>query len=181
MRTTWSPSSVRLGWILIHVHPLWRILAEPRAMDQHGQMLHPSHPQPTQASGPCTRHPWLRGGCTTLQVPWPPSWPSKVSAAQLQPVIDSAASRLQPWCAKLLNHGGRTILVQTTLCAIPIHAMMSLDISPKVLEALLRICRAFLWKGRLYASGGHCLMAWDKVASPKRVGEGARDSGSSNP
>lgn len=52
----------------------------------------------------------------------------KVSAAQLQPVVESAASRLPLWSARLLNRGGRTILVQTTLSAIPIHAMMSLDI-----------------------------------------------------
>ncbi|KAM0864601.1 hypothetical protein ACQ4PT_043804 [Festuca glaucescens] len=63
----------------------------------------------------------------------------KVMAAQLQPMVDSAASRLQPWCAKLLNRGGRTILVQTNLCMIPIHVMMSLDIPSKVLEAFRKI------------------------------------------
>ncbi|KAM0864602.1 hypothetical protein ACQ4PT_043804 [Festuca glaucescens] len=72
----------------------------------------------------------------------------KVMAAQLQPMVDSAASRLQPWCAKLLNRGGRTILVQTNLCMIPIHVMMSLDIPSKVLEAFRKIGRAFMWKGR---------------------------------
>ncbi|KAM0899838.1 hypothetical protein ACQ4PT_021037 [Festuca glaucescens] len=94
----------------------------------------------------------------------------KVTAAQLQPVVDSAASRLQPWCAKLLNRGGRTILVQTTLSAIPVHAMMSLDIPLKVFEVLRKICRAFLWKGRQEINGGHCLVTWDKVASPKALG-----------
>ncbi|KAM0865749.1 hypothetical protein ACQ4PT_043068 [Festuca glaucescens] len=94
----------------------------------------------------------------------------KVTAAQLQPLVDSAASRLPPWCANLLTRGGRTILVQTTLCAIPIHAMMSLDIPPKILDALRKICRAFLWKGRLEVKGGHCLVAWGKVASPKDLG-----------
>jgi hypothetical protein len=64
----------------------------------------------------------------------------------------------------------KTILVQTTLSAIPVHAMMYLDIPPKVVEALLKICRAFLWKGRCEISGGHCLVAWDKVASPKPLG-----------
>jgi hypothetical protein len=48
--------------------------------------------------------------------------------------------------------------------------VMSLDIPPKVIEALLKICRAFLWKGRREISGGHCLVAWDKVASPKLLG-----------
>ncbi|KAM0921524.1 hypothetical protein ACQ4PT_006811 [Festuca glaucescens] len=108
--------------------------------------------------------------------PWPckylglPLGLRKPTAAQLHPVVDSAASRLQPWCVKLLTQGGRTILVQTTLCAIPVHAMMSLDIPPKTLQALLKICRGFMWKARLDVKGGHCLVAWDQVASPKEVG-----------
>ncbi|KAM0834633.1 hypothetical protein ACQ4PT_063467 [Festuca glaucescens] len=68
----------------------------------------------------------------------------KSMAAQLQPVVDSAASRLQPWCAKLLTRGGRSILVQTNLSAIPVHAMMSLDIPPKTLQALMKICGGFM-------------------------------------
>jgi hypothetical protein len=87
----------------------------------------------------------------------------KLTAAQLHPMVDSAACRLPLWCAKLLNRGGRTILVQTTLSLIHVHAMMSLYISPKVLEALRKICRAFLWKGRQETNGGHFLVAWDKV------------------
>ncbi|KAM0825706.1 hypothetical protein ACQ4PT_069378 [Festuca glaucescens] len=35
----------------------------------------------------------------------------KVTAAQLQPLVDSAAGWVQPWCANLLTRGGRTILV----------------------------------------------------------------------
>jgi hypothetical protein len=94
----------------------------------------------------------------------------KPTAAQLQPVVDSAANRLQPWCAKLLTRGGRTILVQTTLSAIPVHSMMSLDIPPKTLQALTKICRGFMWKARLDVRGGHCLVAWEQVASPKVLG-----------
>ena len=63
----------------------------------------------------------------------------KSTPAQLQPVVDSAANRLQIWCANMLNRGGRSKLVQTTLSAIPLHAMMSLDIPPDTLHALLKI------------------------------------------
>ncbi|KAM0905607.1 hypothetical protein ACQ4PT_017281 [Festuca glaucescens] len=94
----------------------------------------------------------------------------KVSAAQLQPVVESAASWLPLWSARLLNHGGQTILVQTTLSAILIHAMMSLDIPPKTMQALKKICQGFMWKARADVSGGHCLVAWDKVTSPKSCG-----------
>ena len=102
-----------------------------------------------------------------MQVPGPSLGLRKPSAAQLQPVVESAANRLPPWCARMLNRGGRTILVQTTLCAIPISAMMSLDIPPKTLHALLKICRGFMWKARTDINGGHCLVVSDKVASPK--------------
>jgi hypothetical protein len=94
----------------------------------------------------------------------------KVSAAQLQPVVDNAVKRLQPWCAKLMNRGGRAILVQSTLLAMLVHSLMSLDFPPKTLEAFTKICRAFLWKGRRQVNGGHCLVVWDKVTAPKSVG-----------
>jgi hypothetical protein len=96
----------------------------------------------------------------------------KVSAAQLQPVVDNAMKRVQPWCAKLMNHGGRVILVQRTLSAMLVHALMSLDIPSKTLAAFTQICRAFLWKGRRRVNGGHCLVVWDKVSAPKSVGIG---------
>jgi hypothetical protein len=69
-------------------------------------------------------------------------------------VVDNAVRRLQPWCAKLMNHGGRTILVQATLSAMVVHALMSLDVPPETLQAFTKVCRAFLWKGRREVNGG---------------------------
>jgi hypothetical protein len=94
----------------------------------------------------------------------------KVSTAQLQPVVDNVVKRLQPWCAKLMNRGGRTFLVQTTLSAMLVYALMSLDVPPNTLEAFTKVCRAFLWKGRREVNGGHCLVAWDEVTTPKCFG-----------
>ncbi|KAM0925431.1 hypothetical protein ACQ4PT_004228 [Festuca glaucescens] len=94
----------------------------------------------------------------------------KPSTAQLQPVVDIVASRLQPWCAKPMTRGARAILVQITLCAKPVHAMMSLDITPNTTQALRKICRGFMWKARLDVQGGHCLVAWDTMASPNDLG-----------
>jgi hypothetical protein len=56
------------------------------------------------------------------------------------------------------------------LSPIPIHAMMSLDVPPKTVQALSKVCLGFMWKGRADVSGGHCLVTWDKVTSPKRCG-----------
>jgi hypothetical protein len=85
-------------------------------------------------------------------------------------VVDNAIKRLQPWCAKLMNRGGRTILVQTTLSAMIVHALISLDVPPKMLEAFTKVCRAFLWKGWREVHGGHCLVVWEEVTTLKCFG-----------
>jgi hypothetical protein len=74
----------------------------------------------------------------------------KVTTVQLQPMVDNASKRLQPWCAKLMNRGGRTILVHNTLSAMIVHAMMSLDVPPKALEFFTKICRALIHLKRIY-------------------------------
>jgi hypothetical protein len=80
----------------------------------------------------------------------------KPFTTQLQSAVESTVNRLQPWCAKLMTYGGRTILVQTMICAIPLQAMMSLYIPPKTLQELLKICRGFMWKARCDVKEGHC-------------------------
>jgi hypothetical protein len=45
--------------------------------------------------------------------------------------------------------------------------MMSLDIPPKTWKPSSKSVGAFLWKGRRYINCSQCLVAWDKVASPK--------------
>ncbi|KAM0833253.1 hypothetical protein ACQ4PT_064373 [Festuca glaucescens] len=94
----------------------------------------------------------------------------KPTAAQLQPLVEKAANKLPAWGAKLLNIGGRTELVKTTLVAMTIHVMLSLDLPVKTLDALHGILRGFMWKGRKDVKGGHCLVAWNKVSSPKENG-----------
>ncbi|KAM0873929.1 hypothetical protein ACQ4PT_037735 [Festuca glaucescens] len=86
----------------------------------------------------------------------------KPSATQLQYLVDSVANKLPGWKASLLDKGGRLELVRTTLSAISIFVMMSLDIPIKTLIAIEKIIRGFLWKGRKDVKGGHCLVAWDK-------------------
>jgi hypothetical protein len=48
--------------------------------------------------------------------------------------------------------------------------LKSLDVPPKTLEAFTKIFQAFLWKGRHEVNGGHCLVVWDEVTTPKCFG-----------
>jgi len=51
-----------------------------------------------------------------------------------------------------------------------IYIIMALDLPPWALKAIDKIRRGFLWKGRRDARGGHCLLAWPKVARPRNLG-----------
>ena len=94
----------------------------------------------------------------------------KLTAEQLQYLVDNVANHLPKWRAGLLNRGGRLELVKTTLSAVSIFAMMSLDLPVKTLVAIEKIIRGFLWAGRKEARGGHCLVAWERVCMPKHLG-----------
>jgi hypothetical protein len=94
----------------------------------------------------------------------------KLTAAQLQYLVDKVANKLPGWKASLLDRGGRLEHVRATLSAIPIFSMMSLDIPAKTVSSIEKIIRGFLWKGRNDVRVGHCLVAWDKVCAPKEWG-----------
>jgi len=71
----------------------------------------------------------------------------KLSKAALQPLIDKVASRLPAWKANLLNRAGRTVLIKSTLSAIPTHTALAVSLSPWAIKCIDAIRRAFLWKG----------------------------------
>jgi len=51
-----------------------------------------------------------------------------------------------------------------------IYLLLAQDLPAKALEAIDKIRRGFLWKGRKDVKGGHCLIAWPKVTRPPDLG-----------
>ena len=45
-----------------------------------------------------------------------------------------------------------------------------MDLPPSAFKAIDKIMRAFIWRGRKEAKGGHCLVAWPKVTRPIELG-----------
>jgi len=89
----------------------------------------------------------------------------KLSKAQIQPIIDKIADQLPGWKADLLTRAGRKVLVQFVLTSMLVYLVMAMDLPPWALKAIDKIRRGFLWKGRKDVKGGHCLLAWPKVAN----------------
>lgn len=95
---------------------------------------------------------------------------SKQTAQQFQGLVDQLAACLPTWRAASLPKSGRLLQVQSVLCAIPIHAMLVLDVPPRTIAAMIKICRGFLWCRKAKASGGNCVVAWSTVSAPKWAG-----------
>lgn len=58
-----------------------------------------------------------------------------------------------------LPKSSQALLVQSVLSAIPIHSMLALDLPPKTMITMIKICRGFLWAGKADAGGGACAVA----------------------
>ena len=65
---------------------------------------------------------------------------------------------------------GRLLLVLSVLSAMPIHAMMPMELPAKTVNAINKIIRAFLWCEKKEARGGNCSVAWTEVCTPKWAG-----------
>jgi hypothetical protein len=89
--------------------------------------------------------------CTYLGVPLSPH---KLTKTQVQPIIEKIADRLPGWKADLLTKAGRNILVRSVLTSMLIYLLLALDLPAKALEAIDKIRRGFLWKGRKDVRGG---------------------------
>lgn len=94
----------------------------------------------------------------------------KQSAAQLSGMVDHLAASLPRWKAANMPKSGRMLLVTSVLSAMPLHAMMALDIPMKTIKAMVKICRSFLWCAKDEANGGQCRVAWEEVCTPRWAG-----------
>lgn len=83
----------------------------------------------------------------------------KLTKADLQPYIDRIADMLPTWKASLLAKSGRLVLVRAVLTVLPIYMLIAVMVPKWMIQAIDKIIRAFLWRGRRDLRGGHCPVA----------------------
>jgi hypothetical protein len=105
--------------------------------------------------------------CTYLGLPISDK---KLHKADLMAWVDKVGDRLPGWKASLMNLAGRVTWVHFVLSAIPIYVLVAIKVPKWFLKAINKFIRAFVWKGRKEVNGGACLVAWDKVQRPIKLG-----------
>ena len=94
----------------------------------------------------------------------------KLSKQHFQSYVDRFADQLPNWKADLMTRAGRRILVQHVLTGMTVYLAMAIDIPHWAVDAIDKIRKGFLRRGRKEAKGGHCLVAWGKVCRPLQLG-----------
>jgi hypothetical protein len=70
----------------------------------------------------------------------------------------------------LIGREGRLTLIKAVLASRIVHQLLIAEAPVWLLEELNRGFRAFFWAGKKTVHGGQCLVAWDVICSPKRLG-----------
>ena len=94
---------------------------------------------------------------------------NRPTSAAFMPLIERLESKLEGWKSKLISRGGRLLLMNAVLSAIPIYYMGSFVLPKWVIKRIDRIRRSFLW-GQSEGRRGISLINWEAVCAPKQYG-----------
>ncbi|MQL88533.1 hypothetical protein Taro_021091 [Colocasia esculenta] len=84
-------------------------------------------------------------------------------------IISRTVTKLQGWKKDLLSSGGRLILIQHILSALPIYSMNAMLIPTTVVRAFHQILANFFW-GSYEGSPKRHWKSWHTIAQPKESG-----------
>jgi hypothetical protein len=85
----------------------------------------------------------------------------------LQPYIDKAVARLNPWKGKFLSCDSCTALVKSVLSSMPIFILTALKIDKGILKDFAKISRGMLWACKETVSGGNGRLTGKRSIAPR--------------
>lgn len=93
-----------------------------------------------------------------------------ITRADIQPILDKLASRLQKWRGKLMTGDARLRLINSVLSSIPVYLITIFKLGAWAIKQIDKLRRNFLWRSKPDAEGGLALVNWSIVCRPKSLG-----------
>jgi hypothetical protein len=85
-------------------------------------------------------------------------------------MIDNVIHCIHAWQRSMIQKAGRLTFIKSVITARPIHQLLVAEAPAWVREEIVKWIRAFFWAGKKEVHGGQCLVSWDAVAKPTRLG-----------
>lgn len=93
----------------------------------------------------------------------------RVNKSTFEEIIERSKKKLENWKANCLSKGGRTVLIQSNLEALPAHTMQCFELPKDTSSTLDKFHRDFFWKNQTIEKGMN-MVSWDKMCRPKKLG-----------
>ena len=84
-------------------------------------------------------------------------------------VLERVQGKLGGWKAHSLSFAGRVVLTQSVLALIPTYVMQRVMLPRKIIDALDKTSRNFIWGSSVEKRKLHT-MSWEKITKPKKEG-----------
>eukprot|EP00253_Pinus_taeda_P008467 PITA_08467 len=86
------------------------------------------------------------------------------------PLLDKFKAKIQAWGFSWLNLGGKSVLIKSVLCSLPIF-QFSIILAPSgILKKMEAFIHKFFWKGGNHNDRKIPLVSWEKIFKPQSEG-----------
>lgn len=95
--------------------------------------------------------------------------PGKINIGDFNGLLDSLACKIRNWGVRHLSLARRVALINSSLSAIPAHAVSNFPVPKSVMQKINTLLNKFLWSGSI---DGHSIhyARWTDICTPKQHG-----------